>query len=229
MAESAMTLDNSKTERCCAAASIRRASHPDRNVSTDGRLRGGIFAACPADSRQAVASTATATEKSLPTAICVNLRALGARTSTSTATSAKPRFPAASRATLERILASSNSAAELEANAGKAGFSTSLTGWFAPLSEAAPEALAGAGDLRKDLSALSAKAPVSRKVYQGREGNPVAVAFSGEQLPSDAEWAEKKAGLLRGVADQKRNVMLEAFLSDRRKSAKVSIDPEALK
>jgi hypothetical protein len=55
------------------------------------------------------------------------------------------------------------------------------------------------------------------------------VAFSGAQLPSDAELAEKKAGLLRGVAEQKKNVMLEAFLSDRRKSAKVEIQPEALK
>jgi hypothetical protein len=31
------------------------------------------------------------------------------------------------------------------------------------------------------------------------------------------------------VAEQKKNVMLEAFLSDRRKSAKVEIQPEALK
>ena len=55
------------------------------------------------------------------------------------------------------------------------------------------------------------------------------MAFSGEQFPSDAEWDGKKAGLLKGVADQKKNVMLEAFLSDRRKSAKVEIHPEALK
>jgi hypothetical protein len=55
------------------------------------------------------------------------------------------------------------------------------------------------------------------------------VAFSGEQLPSDAEWAEKKAGLLKGLAEQKKNATLEAFLSDRRKSAKVEINPEALK
>ena len=66
-------------------------------------------------------------------------------------------------------------------------------------------------------------------MYQGKEGNPLAVAFSGAQLPSDAELAEMKAGLLRGVAEQKKNVMLEAFLSDRRKSAKVEIQPEALK
>jgi peptidyl-prolyl cis-trans isomerase D len=142
---------------------------------------------------------------------------------------AREKRTAAARSTLQQVLAVSNTAAELEANAKKAGLSASLTGWFAPYTEPVPEALAGAGDLRKDLSALTAKAPVSRNVYQGREGNPVAVAFSGEQLPSDAEWAEKKAGLLRGVAEQKRNVMLEAFLSDRRKSAKVAIDPEALK
>ena len=83
--------------------------------------------------------------------------------------------------------------------------------------------------MRKALSALSAKGPVSRKVYQGREGIPLAVAYSGEQLPSDAEWGVKKAGLLKGLAERKKNATLEAFLSDRRKSAKVEINPEALK
>ena len=136
---------------------------------------------------------------------------------------------AAGRAALQQVLGASNSAAELEANAGKAGLSSSLTAWFAPLSEAVPEALAGAGDLQKDLSSLSAKAPVLRKVYQGREGIPLAVAFAGEQLPSDAEWAQKKAGFLKGIAEQKKNATLQAYISDRRKSAKVEIHPEALK
>jgi peptidyl-prolyl cis-trans isomerase D len=145
------------------------------------------------------------------------------------AETAREKKAAAARAALQQVLAGSNTATELEANATKAGLSSFLTGWFAPFSEPIPEALAGAGELPKDLSALSAKAPVSRKVYQAREGNPIAVAFSGERFPSDAEWAEKKGGLLKGVADQKKNVMLEAFLSDRRKSAKVEINPEALK
>jgi len=136
---------------------------------------------------------------------------------------------AAAKAALQQVLAASNTVAELEANAKKAGLSSSLTGWFAPLSGPVPEALAAAGDLRKDLSTLSSKAPVPRKVYQGREGIAFAVAFSGEQLPSDAEWTEKKAGLLKGLAERKKNAMLEAFLSDRSKSAKVEIHPEALK
>ena len=55
------------------------------------------------------------------------------------------------------------------------------------------------------------------------------MAFSGEQLPSDVEWTQKKAGLLKGLAERKKNAMLEGFLSDRRKSAKVEILPEALK
>ena len=136
---------------------------------------------------------------------------------------------AAARTALQQVLAVSNTAAELEANARKAGLSSSLTAWFAPLSEPVPEALAGAGDIRRDLSALTAKAPVSRKVYPGRDGDFLAVAFSGEQLPSDAEWAKKKDVFLKNVAEQKRNVMLEAFLSDRIKSVKVEINPEALK
>jgi hypothetical protein len=142
---------------------------------------------------------------------------------------AREKKVSAARAALLKVLAASNSAAELEANSRKAGLSLSLSGGFAPLSDPVPEALAGAVDLRKDLSALSAKAPISRKVYQGRDGNPLAVAFSGEQLPSDAEWAQKKAALLKELAERKKNAMLEAILSDRRKSAKVEINPEALK
>ena len=136
---------------------------------------------------------------------------------------------AAARAALQQVLAASNTAAELEANARKAGLPSSLTPWFAPLSEPVPEALAGVEEMRKDLSALSAKGPVSRKVYQGKGGDFLAVAFSGEQLPSDAEWANRKDTFLKGVAQQKQSVMLEAFLSDRRKSMKVEIHPEALK
>jgi len=142
---------------------------------------------------------------------------------------AREKKAAAARAALQRVLAASNTAAELEANAKKSGLSSSITGGFAPLSDPVPEALAGAGDLRKDLTMLSAKAPVSRKTYQRREGDSFAVAFSGEQLPSDAEWAQKKAGLLKELAERKKIAMLEAFLSDRRKSAKVEIHPEALK
>ncbi|MBP2675504.1 MAG: PpiC-type peptidyl-prolyl cis-trans isomerase, partial [Deltaproteobacteria bacterium] len=142
---------------------------------------------------------------------------------------ARDNKAAAARAALQQVLAGSNTAAELEANARKAGLPSSSTGWFAPLSEPVPEALAGAADLRKDISALSTKAPVSRKVYQGREGNPLAVAISGEQFPSDTEWAGRKADIMKGVAEQKKNAMLEAFLSDRRKSTKVEIHPEALK
>ena len=141
---------------------------------------------------------------------------------------AREKKAAAARAALQQVLAASNTAAELEANARKAGLSSSLTAWFAPLSEPVPEALAGA-DMRKALSALSAKAPVARESYQGREGNLLAVAFSGEQFPSDSEWAIKKDGLLKGVAQQKQSVILEAFLSDRIKSVKVEIHPEALK
>jgi peptidyl-prolyl cis-trans isomerase D len=136
---------------------------------------------------------------------------------------------AAARSALQQVLAASNTAAELESNARKAGLSSSLTSGFAPLSEPAPESLAGAGDIRRDLSPLSGKTPVSRKVYQGREGNFLAVALSDEQLPSDAEWEEKKDGFLKSVAEQKQNMMLEAFLSDRIKSVKVEINPDALK
>jgi peptidyl-prolyl cis-trans isomerase D len=142
---------------------------------------------------------------------------------------AREKKEAAARTALMQVLTVSNTAAELEANARKAGLSSTLTAWFAPLSEPIPEELAGAGETRRDLSALSAKAPVSRKAYPGREGKLLGVAFSGEQLPSDAEWAKKRDDFLKNVTQQKQNMMFEAFLSDRIKSVKVEIHPEALK
>jgi peptidyl-prolyl cis-trans isomerase D len=142
---------------------------------------------------------------------------------------AREKKAAAARTELQQVVAVSNTAAELEANARKAGFPSTLTAWFAPLADPIPEPLAGAGEIRRDLSALSAKAPVSRKVYPGREGNLLAVAFSGEQLPSDGEWANKKKDFMKKVLQQSQSMMLEAFLADSVKSVKVEIHPEALK
>ncbi len=136
---------------------------------------------------------------------------------------------AAARAELMRLLSTARTAAELEAGAKKDGLGTSVSGWFAPLSEPVPEALGNAGDLRKDLATLTAKAPVSQKIFQGKEGRVSGVAFLGEELPGDAEWAKQKTSFLRGIDEQKKNAMMEAFLSDRRKRTKVEINPEALK
>jgi len=136
---------------------------------------------------------------------------------------------AAAQAAIRQLLSASKTAAELEANAGKAGLPATATGWFAPVSDPPPEALAAAGEARKDLSSLTSKAPVSSKVYPGRSGQSIAVAFLGEEVPDDAEFTRKKASFLRGMSEQKKTAMLEAFLSARRKSAKVEINPEALK
>ncbi|GAB4242253.1 MAG: SurA N-terminal domain-containing protein [Deltaproteobacteria bacterium] len=142
---------------------------------------------------------------------------------------AREKKASAAKGALQRVLAASNTAAELEANAKGAGLSASLTDWFAPLSDPVPAALAGAGDLRKDLSFLGPKSPVSRKVYEVRGGLSVGVAFSAERFPDDAEWVRRKADLLKGLSERKKNAMMEAFLADRRKTAKVEIHPEALK
>jgi peptidyl-prolyl cis-trans isomerase D len=136
---------------------------------------------------------------------------------------------AAARAALQQALSASKSASDLEANAKKAGLSTAATGWFAPLADPVPETLAGAGDIRKELSSLTSKAPVSPKIHPGRAGQSLAVAFLGEQSAGDGEWQEKKASLLRGIAEQRKSALVEAFLADRRKKVKVEINPEALK
>jgi peptidyl-prolyl cis-trans isomerase D len=107
--------------------------------------------------------------------------------------------------------------------------SATVSGWFAPLSDPVPEALGTAGDVRRDLATLTAKAPVSPKIFQGKEGRLSGVAFLGEEIPGNAQWEKQKSSFLKALAEQKRNAMLEGFLSDQRERTKVVINPEALK
>jgi len=142
---------------------------------------------------------------------------------------AQEKRAVAARAALQQALAASKTAGDLEANARKAGLSATVTDWFAPATEPVPDALAAAGEIRRDLSTLSSKSPLSAKVYPGPGGQFLAVAFLAEQAPTDAEFARKKDAVMRGMTEQKKAAMVEAFLSERRKTAKVEINPEALK
>ncbi|MGE5247455.1 MAG: hypothetical protein ACM3L8_03825, partial [Verrucomicrobiota bacterium] len=142
---------------------------------------------------------------------------------------AREKRVAAARAALLQALSESKTTDGLEAAARKAGLETSATPWFAPLSDPLPGALATSEEIRQDLSALSAKAPVSPKIYPGRDGRSFAVAFQGEQLPGDAEWNQQEADFLRAMTEQRKSALLEAFLSDRRRRIKVEINPAALK
>ena len=135
----------------------------------------------------------------------------------------------AARAALLQALSESKTPDGLEAASKKAGLETEVTDWFAPLSDPIPAALATSEEIRQDLSALSPKAPISPKIYPGRDGRSFAVAFLKEQLPGDADWNREKADFLRRMTEQRKNALLEAFLSDRRKSFKVEINPAALK
>lgn len=142
---------------------------------------------------------------------------------------AQEKRSAAARAALQGALAASKTAAELEANAKRAKLPTSLTGWFSPVSDPLPDALAAAGEIRKDLASLSRKAPVSPKAYPGKGNRSVGVAFFAEEQATDAEFARQKAELVRGMSERKKATMVEAFLEDRRKEYKVEVNPEALK
>jgi peptidyl-prolyl cis-trans isomerase D len=136
---------------------------------------------------------------------------------------------AAARSALLQALSDSKTAAALEAAAKKAGLETGVTGWFAPLSDPVPGALATSEEIRRDLSALSQRNPVSPKIFPGPDGRSFTIAFLGEQLPDNAEWDRKKTDFLRGMIEQRKSAMLEAFLSDRRKTIKVEVNPAALK
>ena len=142
---------------------------------------------------------------------------------------AREKRAAAARAALQTAVAASKTPAELEANARKAGLPTAATGWFSPVSDPLPEALAAAGEIRKELSSLSQKAPVSPRVYPGKADQSVGLAFLGEVQPTDAEFARQKAELMKEMSERKKAAMIEAFLEGRRKEYKVEIRPEALK
>lgn len=145
------------------------------------------------------------------------------------ALAARDRRVAAARAAIQQAVSSSKTAAELEANARKAGLSAGPTGWFAPLAEELPGELASVKDARKDLALLTPKAPVSPKIYSGAGGRFVAVAFLEERPAVDADWDGKKGPFLDGMREQGRNTLVQAFVSDRMKQWKVEIRPEALK
>jgi hypothetical protein len=128
----------------------------------------------------------------------------------------------------EKILAGAKTAAELEQKAKKAGLSVTATGFFSPLSGPYPESLPETGDIRKILLSLSKKAPVYGKIVEAA-GRFLALAFVDELRPDEKEWAAKKEGFLRAVAEQKKSQLIEAFIAFRRAQAKVEINPEALK
>jgi hypothetical protein len=142
---------------------------------------------------------------------------------------AREKRATAARAALQQALAASRTATELTENARKAGLSTTVSGWFSPVSDSLPGALAEAGEIRKEISSLSRKAPVSAKAYPGKGGRSFGVAFLDEAYPPDEEFARQKGDLLKGMAERKKAAMTEAFLEGRRKQYKVEIHPEALK
>ena len=140
----------------------------------------------------------------------------------------KEKREAAARAELETALAGAKTASDLERNATKAGLAVATTSYFTLLSGPVPGVLSEAGEIRRDLLPLSPEAPVSSKVYPAGT-KFLAVALVGQQPADPKEWEAGKDSFLRGLAEQKRATTIEAFLAERRKQAKVEINPEALK
>lgn len=134
---------------------------------------------------------------------------------------------AKARAVLEKVLAGSKTRAELASNAGKAGLNVQNTPYFLPLSGSLPGILATAGGVRKELISLSETNPVSPKVFPA--GNRfLAVAYLEGQSPGEKEWEARRDAFTRELAERKKTGMIEAFLGERRKTAKVEINPRAL-
>lgn len=128
---------------------------------------------------------------------------------------------------LEKALAGAKTAADLERNAKQGGWSVGKTPYFLPLSGELPGVLAGAGEIRKDLIGLSPANPVSPKVY--RSGQLfVALAFLGEQPPAAKERETGMDAFTSELMERKKTGLIEAFLAERKKTAKVEIHPQAL-
>ena len=102
------------------------------------------------------------------------------------------------------------------------------TPFFTPLSGPLPGVLSAAGDIRRDLLPLSPKSPVSSKVFPAGE-KFLAAAFVAEQPEDPKEWEAGKDSFARGLLEQKRASVLEAFVADRMNQVPVEINPEVLK
>lgn len=140
----------------------------------------------------------------------------------------KEKAREAEKATLAKVLSGAGTAAALEKAARAAGLAVTTTPFFSPLAGSLPEPLAAAGNLRREILALSPKAPVSSRVYEAG-GRFLGLAFV-DSLPADGkEWAEKKPAIMKELVERKKALLIESFLADRRREAKVEINPEALK
>ena len=102
------------------------------------------------------------------------------------------------------------------------------TSFFAPISGSLPGVLASAGDIRKELLGLSPKSPVIPKIIPaGTEF--LSIAFVAEQPVGPEEWKTEKESFIQGLVERKRLAAVDAFLAERMKQAKLTINPEALK
>ncbi len=140
----------------------------------------------------------------------------------------KDKRRAAAQAAVEKALAGAKTAADLERSAKQGGLAVSTTALFSPVSDPLPDGLSGAGDVRKDLMALTTRAPVAAKLYPAGP-RFVAVALAGEQPADEKAWEAKKDSIVAALVERKRSEMMAAYLAEWRKSAKVEINPEALK
>jgi hypothetical protein len=140
----------------------------------------------------------------------------------------KDKRRAAAQAALEKALAGAKNASDLERNAKLGGLAVSTTAFFSPVADPPPEALAAAGDVRRELIGLTEKSAVGPRVLPAGP-RFVAFAFAGEQGADEKAWKEKKESIIGALAERKKAQMTEACLTEWGKSAKVEINPEALK
>ncbi len=134
---------------------------------------------------------------------------------------------AKARSTLEAVLSGTNTREELERKARKEGLDVRSTPFFSPLSGPLPGLLAEAGEIRKELSSLSDRHPVSSNLIPAGK-RFLAIAFLAEQPPGEQEWNSRREAFTRELAERKKAEVIAAFLGERKKTAKVEINPRAL-
>ena len=140
----------------------------------------------------------------------------------------KEKRNTAAREELEHVLADAKTTSDLKRIATRAGLAVTTSPFFSPISGSLPGVLASAGDIRKELLGLSPKSPVVPKIFPAGP-KFLSIALVAEQPVGPEEWKAEKDSFIQGLAERKRLAAVDAFLAERMKQAKLTINPEALK
>jgi peptidyl-prolyl cis-trans isomerase D len=138
------------------------------------------------------------------------------------------RRKAAARAEAAKLLASAKTAAELESGAKAAGASVTVTAPVSVSSGKLPPPLDEAPAIREEILRMNARNPVLARPVEAK-GRSLAVALVSEEIPGEEEWKTEAAAFRKKAEARKKEEILSAFIAERRKAMKVTMNKDAAK